>query len=216
MSTDLHTLIDKHVYDASILPQLMEQVDADAKEGTYDHKASCHLLKLYKFSPELSDTANIGKVLLSALADKSNETQNVHFLSCSYLVPLKVRQQEPLASIFALSALLESANFTEFWVQAQSSSAAPAIAEVCCFAARVQAHIAALITSTYSTISVGLLAQFLGVQASEVAAIAEKKGWTVQGEQVTLPASKENNASSSNKAQPKVNAIPLDDVARFL
>ena len=78
----------------------------------YDFAANRALTKLYQFFPHLADESCTALVLLLALL----EYPSTDFMALTYLVPERVQEREPCATLKRCSDLLEQSQFGAFWV----------------------------------------------------------------------------------------------------
>ena len=78
----------------------------------YNFAANRALTKLYQFFPHLADESCTALVLLLALM----EYPSTDFMALSYLVPERVQEREPCATLKRCSDLLEQSQFGTFWV----------------------------------------------------------------------------------------------------
>jgi translation initiation factor 3 subunit K len=78
----------------------------------YNFEANRALTKLYQFFPHLADESCTALVLLLALL----EYPSTDFMALSYLIPERVQEREPCATLKRCSDLLEQSQFSAFWV----------------------------------------------------------------------------------------------------
>eukprot|EP00466_Bigelowiella_natans_P020214 jgi/Bigna1/86192/estExt_fgenesh1_pg.C_80289 len=129
---EARALIDKHLYDASIIPTLENYVHQQCKENLYDYDANRHLLKLYKFHPSEASAAVAGKgayyifqhiisfvitricirypnsvyfQLYKVLIKAMMHLPASDYVCCLYLLPLPLHNEEPIRTILRMRRL---------------------------------------------------------------------------------------------------------------
>jgi translation initiation factor 3 subunit K len=108
----VEALLLKSPYSASNQGVLEAYVDAQAKgECPYYMDANRSLLKLYQFSPQSANETKVSLILVLALL----EFPSTDLLALSYLVPERMQNAEPCATILKCADLLESCKFSDFW-----------------------------------------------------------------------------------------------------
>ncbi|UZJ53187.1 hypothetical protein CBS101457_002507 [Exobasidium rhododendri] len=116
----------------------------------------------------------------------------------------------------ALSSLLLSARFREFWKVWQSSEYSDARSfakSVHGFEDSVRWVALDTVKGAFRTIGKARLAEYLNMPASEVASyVEEQAGWTVEGDKVLIPA----NADNDVKATVIREDLQLDQLTKFL
>ena len=98
-------------FDAAILPQLEAHVDAQCASQSYDLEPNLAVLKLYQFHPETLKVPVVAKILVKALMN----LPETDFLACTYLIPERVLDQDPIKAIVGVAAQLERCSFREVW-----------------------------------------------------------------------------------------------------
>jgi len=172
--------IEKHRYDAKIIPQLETYVLFQTKSGSYDFDANRHLLKLYMFSPESTKIDILSKILVKALM----ALPQMDFLACTHLVPEKLHETEPVKTLLKLHSLLDSTQFKKFWKELSSTKET---ADVTGFSEAIRTFMATVIQSTFQNISVASLKELLNLDDKALSQFCSAQGWKVSDKTVTIP-----------------------------
>ena len=181
-------LLDKQRYDPSILPQLEAYIEGKG----YSLDVNLATLKLYQFHPELLKVGTIAKVLVKALM----HLPQTDYLACTYLVPERVLDEEPISHITAVAALLESCHFREFWGALEPlRGEGGLLAAMPDFDAAARSFMLSTFEITYQSVPTAHLRESLGLAAdSEVSAHVGPRGWTVEGDLVKIALNDDNTA----------------------
>lgn len=103
-SDEVAKLLATQAYSPDIVPQLADYARAQAEgKAPYNFDANRTLIKLYTFFPHLEDENTIAIVLLLSLI----EYPSTDTLALSYLVPDRVQNREPCATIMRYVATLQ-------------------------------------------------------------------------------------------------------------
>ena len=175
-------LTESNRYDPSIVPQLEAYVETQCADQTYDIEANLALLKLYQFHPETLKVPLVAKVLVKALMN----LPQTDYLACMYLVPERVLDEEPIKTVAAVAALLETCSFRKFWEEA-----APLRAELLAgtpgFDTAVRNFMLRTFEITYQSVPAAHLKASLGFDSdADFAALVSARGWTVAGDLVKM------------------------------
>mmetsp|Transcript_11956 Transcript_11956/g.24900 ORF Transcript_11956/g.24900 Transcript_11956/m.24900 type:complete len:248 (-) Transcript_11956:196-939(-) len=116
---DILDLLADSAYNPAIVPQLeayaKSQVEtlylSSGGNAAYSFDANRTLAKLYQFFPHLADNSNYALIVLLALL----EFPSTDFYALGCLVPERVQETEPTATLVRCSDLLEQCQFAEFW-----------------------------------------------------------------------------------------------------
>ena len=163
-------------------------VDEQVTAGTYHMKANLALLKIYQFNPSARNLDFIAKILIKALSHPSD------FVSYMYLLPESVQCAEPVSTLSSLSTLLEACKFSQFWEQVRTQGPnIPVLKSFPNFHKDVQSHIAGVIASTYQNVPCSVVVDCMQFSNdSERDTFLKTKGWTLNGDNITIPANAEN------------------------
>lgn len=203
-------LLEKQRYDASILPQLEAYVDAQCKDGSHDLDANMACLKLYQFHPEQLKEPTVAKILAKALTS----LPNTDYLACTYLIPERVLDAEPIAALNAAAGLLETCSFRAFW-PALAPLRADLLNAVAGFDDAVRGFVLSVVERTYQSVPVSHLRESLGLGSdAEVGPLVQKRGWTVAGDQVKIALNDDNQAKAKVAAESET--MSLDTMAKIL
>jgi len=183
----LRALLAERRYDAAILPQLEQHIDGEG----YDLEANLACLKLYQFFPDLLKVPTVAKVLVKALM----QLPQTDYLNCTYLVPERVLDEEPVSHVVACAALLESCRFREFWSTLGQLREAGLLDGTPGFEAAVRTFVLRTFEITYQTVPAAHLRESLGLGAdAELGALIEVRGWTLAGDLVKIALNDDNTA----------------------
>jgi len=178
-------------YDPAILPQLEAHVEAQCASQSYDLEPNLATLKLYQFHPDTLKVPTVARILVKALMN----LPETDYLACTYLVPERVLDQEPIKAIVAIATLLESCSFREVWgalkpLRAEVLDATPG------FDAAVRAFILKTFEITYQSVPTAHLRASLGYGEGDAAFAELVKGrsWTVDGDIVKISLNDDNTA----------------------
>lgn len=185
-------LLETSRFDKAILPQLEKFID---DSSNYDLEVHLATLKLYQFHPDELKTPTVAKVLMKALM----RLPQSDFLACTYLVPERVLDAEPISHIISVAALLERCQFREFWeALAPLATQKAALPD---FDASVRAFMLRTLEITYQSVPVAHVRASLGLaDAKAVAALVDARKWQLAGD-VYKVALNEDNAAKPKRAQ---------------
>jgi translation initiation factor 3 subunit K len=203
------TLLEKQRYDAAILPQLEAYVDAQCSGEGYDLDANLAVLKLYQFHPEQLKVPTVAKILVKALMN----LPSTDYLACTYLLPERVLDEEPISTIAAVAAKLESCSFREVW--AVITPMRSVLSDIPGFDAAIRKFMLGTVEITYQSVPVGHLRASLGLEADdELQRLIKARGWTVSGDLVKIPSNDDNTAKP--KRVDAGDAMRLDQMSKIL
>ena len=133
----------------------------------YNFETNRALTKLYQFFPHLADESCTALVLILALL----EYPSTDFMALSYLVPDRVQEREPCATLKRCSDLLEQSQFGTFWVtfrelvindsaseELKMAAASPAAV------AKIRTNVLGLLGMTYKVAPIGAVLSALDVK----------------------------------------------------
>jgi translation initiation factor 3 subunit K len=166
------------------------ELETKASKGPYDADVNNAVLKLYKFNSARANKQLTVVILIKALvcccAFLSDHALQMNlpysdFTLCLYLLPQKDLDSEPIASLTKLAALLEACQFKQFWLSVtalrKELDAVPGFDE------SVRKYIMHAVSSTFQTITVPLLSEFLNVKAREQVEqlVKSHNDWRISG-----------------------------------
>ena len=184
-------------YDSSILPQLEAHVEAQCSGQSYDLEPNLATLKLYQFQPETLKVPTVAKILVKALMN----LPETDFLACTYLIPERVLDEDPIKTIVAVAGLLERCSFREVW-----DALAPLRKEVLDatpgFDAAVRGFVLKTFEITYQSVPTAHLRASLGFGEGDAAfgALVKARGWTIDGDIVKIALNDDNTAKPKKAA----------------
>jgi len=208
----INSLIETNRYNPEILPQLETFVQAQIDAKAYHLEANLAVLKLYQFHPERTQKNIIAKILLKALMNLPNPD----FSLCLYLIPERLHGEEPVRTLSTLAALLETARFVEFWMQATAgreeviNSVMPSTAG---FDEAIRTFIGNVVTLTYHTIPKDQLAEMLNFKSNspDFESFIAARGWTRTADTVSFPKVEEGFSNAK-----KMENFKFEDLSRIL
>ena len=181
-------LLSKQRYNPEVLPQLEAYVGEQCAKGSYDLEANLAVLKLYQFHPDKNNVGVVAKILVKALMN----LPNTDFLLCTYLIPDRVQELEPIASIATLATLLETCAFRKVW---QSLTPLDELVRgVPGFEDALRRFILDTMQITYQSIPEAHLRESLNVGSDAVPKIISERGWTREGALVRVQLNADNTA----------------------
>jgi translation initiation factor 3 subunit K len=170
----------------------------------------------YQFNPHLLQADTVTNVLAKALTVFPSPA----FSLCLALLPTHTQPfpatseaqaasqtsdfVESVQKLARLSTLLESAQYTQFWSTLNSDDLyADLTADVAGFEELVRIRIAVEVGKTFRSITADSLEQWLDVRGRDALAkfVADVCDWKVEGDVVTVPTNKENEARSEVKSE---------------
>jgi len=203
-------LLTDSAYNPAIVPQLeayaKSQVEtlylSSGGNGSYSFDANRTLAKLYQFFPHLADNSNYSLIMLLTLL----EFPSTDFSALGCLIPERVQETEPAATLVRCSDLLEQCQFAEFWTTfrplvlseeapelLKSSVASPAAV------GKLRSSILSLLASAYRTAPISVVLPALDMKETSelsnfISGNETTKGVleTVEGEKVVFCATVNN------------------------
>ena len=160
-------LLEKQRYDPAILPQLEAYIEGKS----YSLDVNLAALKLYQFHPASLKVGTIAKVLVKALM----QLPQTDYLACTYLVPERVLDEEPISHITAVAAHLESCHFREFWGALKPLRDAGLLPAE--FDAAARKFMLGTFEITYQSVPASHLQASLGVDGARLAELVRARGW---------------------------------------
>mmetsp|Transcript_14352 Transcript_14352/g.31144 ORF Transcript_14352/g.31144 Transcript_14352/m.31144 type:complete len:252 (-) Transcript_14352:574-1329(-) len=188
----------------------------------YNFDANRALTKLYQFFPHLADESCTALILLLSLL----EYPSTDFTALACLVPERVQEREPCATLSRCSDLLEQSHFSTFWVtfreliindsaseELKMAAASPAAVR------KVRGSILNLLGLTYKVAPIGTVLSALDVKDEAALKeyvngddIAKKIVENVDGDKVVFVSREEN----TKKSRVFKEAVGLDAIAAAL
>jgi len=198
------TLLEASRYDAAILPQLETYVDAQCASQSYDLDANLACLKLYQFHPELLKVPTVAKILVKALMN----LPHTDYLACTYLLPERVLDEEPISTIAAVAELLETCSFRAFW-EALAPLRADLLDATPGFDASMRTFMLRTFEITYQSVPIDHLRASLGLSSdAEVTKLAGSKGWSVSDGLIKIALNDDNTAKPKRVDASEAMSLP--------
>mmetsp|Transcript_12114 Transcript_12114/g.36007 ORF Transcript_12114/g.36007 Transcript_12114/m.36007 type:complete len:238 (-) Transcript_12114:71-784(-) len=160
------------VYEPAAIEPLEAYVRSQAANGTYDAQANQALAKLYQFTPARCQ----GDILALLLAKALLARPACDVAALLYVVPdALVARDKASATLAKCDALLEASKYREFWAAARdASSGAPVTGLLPGFEAAMRGHLLGLLSQTFTSAPLELVAEVLGCEAAAAAALCAK------------------------------------------
>ncbi|CAI7624908.1 Eukaryotic translation initiation factor 3 subunit K [Penicillium manginii] len=203
-------------YNPETTSVFQDYIQQQCEDRSFDCYANLALLKLYQFNPHLLQADTVTNVLAKALTVFPSPA----FSLCLALLPTHTQPfpatseaqaasqtsdfVESVQKLARLSTLLESAQYTQFWSTLNSDDLyADLTADVAGFEELVRIRIAVEVGKTFRSITADSLEQWLDVRGRDALAkfVADVCDWKVEGDVVTVPTNKENEARSEVKSE---------------
>ena len=178
-------------YDPAILPKLEAHVDAQCASQSYDLEPNLATLKLYQFHPDKLQVKTVAKILVKALMN----LPDTDYLACTYLIPERILDEEPIKTIVAVASLLERCSFREVW-EALAPLRKDVLDAVPGFDAAMRVFVLKTFEITYQSVPNAHLCSSLGFSAGDAAyaKLVKERGWTVDGDVVKIALNDDNTA----------------------
>jgi len=210
------------LYDSKIAQTLENYTLFQAKTGKNDFEANRHLLKLYMLSPEICKKDILGLILIKALM----ALPATDFLACSYLIPEKLHETEPIKTLFKFANYL-TGQYKQFWkgLSSPTSSIQSLISTVNGFEDSIRTFVSTIVSCTYQTINVLTFQEYLNLNEKKgfdifVQAQIQSCGWKLSedanGAFVTFPVTDDNQMTHYQNFKPQPTTITLDQMLRVL
>ncbi|KAA3677599.1 translation initiation factor 3 subunit K, partial [Paragonimus westermani] len=180
----------------------------------YDFEANLALLRLYQFYPEHFNVDATKLVLLKALSSLNPTDFNL----CKYLIRLDHLNEEPLSIVVELGLLLESCQFTEFWLRLRENpnitSGVPDFRDAMLKCKSDHSRfVVQIVSQTYQRISKPILSCFLDVPDVELKQIIKQNGW------IECPPTPQTNSDGPwilvNKHEESVRSVKIQERVNF-
>lgn len=161
-------------YSPSNKPKLEAFLRAQATgNAAYSFEANRILIKLYQFFPTIATAEDKEKELtstaLALILALLQYPRTTDLLALRCLVPLRLKEQEPCASILKCADLLDACQFADFWAQWKTletnTPSAIAVVPLGKHHAGLQTSICGVLALTYRTASLKMVLAALDVSA---------------------------------------------------
>ncbi|KAJ8607805.1 hypothetical protein CTAYLR_009887 [Chrysophaeum taylorii] len=149
-------------YKESSIETLENHVGVQVREETYDAKANKALVKLYQFSPHRCRPEILELVFAKAMMARPKADMSAILCIC----PHKLADSTPLLRrLGKCEQLVETSRFADFWEHARDI-------EVPGFAPHLRRFILGLLSQTFCTAPIDLVARALGIAVDDARALA--------------------------------------------
>ena len=190
MPADVAAMLETRRYDPAILPDLEAHVDAQCAGQTYDADVNLAVLKLYQFHPDQLKPPMVAKILVKALMN----LPQTDYLACTYLIPERVLDAEPIKTVTTVAELLETCSFRDVWGAVQPLRA-ELLAGTPGFDEAVRAFILRTFEITYQSVPAAHLRASLGYESEgDFGALVSSRGWSVDGDLIKIALNDDNTA----------------------
>eukprot|EP00916_Digyalum_oweni_P021364 GHVL01035486.1.p1 GENE.GHVL01035486.1~~GHVL01035486.1.p1 ORF type:complete len:208 (-),score=39.22 GHVL01035486.1:67-690(-) len=190
MSNYLEILNSEKKFDRESLPILIEHLNEQISNKTYNLESNLAILKLYSLYPADLDEKIIKNILIKCIMHSDA-------LVCRYMIPLKIQQGSTLAPIINMCQLLEMTKFLEFWEYKEGLEAAEAVPD---FTKKIRNSICSVIGITYYTLPLELFSQLVNLPDPKLTKnLCEEQGWRVEGSTVIVRDREEQEADKKNE-----------------
>lgn len=205
-------------YNPEKISILQEYATTQCADQHSDIEANLALLKLLQFQqqPNPSKEDIICNILSMALANflTSDFTTALHVLP-SYVLdsPAADTLAESVQKLFHLYNLLDGCRFPEFWaVYERDDAHADITADVADFENLVRTSITRAVEISSQAIGKEVFRAWLNLSDNKFAEYVKELGWKVEGDEVKVPANKENEAKPAVTSE----SIKIEQIARLL
>lgn len=184
----------KDRYDLAKVKALEADVVKQVTAGIYSLDVNLALLRFYQIKPSLIDTGLVSKILCKALM----QLPNPDFKLCLHLLPERVQNEEPIATLVLLSGHLSACRFAQFWAAADLCK--ELLNSIPYFYEAIRAYILHVVGITFQKVFVEVLGPYLKLEGKDLMDLIEAKsktdGWklvdTPRGKLVLLSLNSEN------------------------
>jgi len=182
---------------------VQQQIDTQ----TYHPDANFAVLKFYQFHPEKLQKFIVAKILIKTLMN----LPSTDFMLSLCMIPEKLHSEEPIKILIVLSQLLESAQFSEFWVEANTCK--ELLEAIHGFYESIRGFIIGVVGMTYQTLTKEFLAKVLNMKDTDLDAFIIARGWKHTATTVTFPRPEDSSTKSKKAIQTN---IKLQDLPKIL
>lgn len=170
------TLLQNRRYDPEILPHLEKYVNEEVEKRTYNSDVNFAVLQFYQFFPDKTKKEVIAKILVKALTalPQNDFGMSLHVISERLLT------EDPFKFLVALSALLETGRFVDFW--AESAKHQTFLEGFPGFDDAIRSFIIGLVSVTYTSLSMRQLSDDLNLDGADLDTFLSGRGVKVTGE----------------------------------
>ncbi|CAO3596138.1 unnamed protein product [Absidia cylindrospora] len=170
----IQTLIDGvERYNPENVTVLEQYLDTQCQTGSYDLMANLAILKVYQFNPAEAKEPVIINILAKALTAAEVE------------------------QLTTLQQLLEQSNYVKFWETYNDATYKKLTSQVVGFEDAIRQLIARVVTMSHQSINAPVVQSYLALKdQAKFGPFCEQQQWTQQGDVVTIPLNKDNEAKA--------------------
>lgn len=172
------------------LPTILEKLENQLSQGTFDQETDMLLLTLYEFNPESADFSNVHSVLLKAIMHIS-EARICVFES---LLSEKMARDSKVQTLLGLAKHLDNSEYAQFWTTLKESGID--YSKVIGFVENIRKFIIVNCKNLYSTVQTKHMCSNLGLNEKELAEYASKNDMVIENGNVILNKEHETNITS--------------------
>ncbi|GMH43847.1 hypothetical protein BSKO_11781 [Bryopsis sp. KO-2023] len=188
----------KDRYDQAKLKELEASVGQQVSSGSYGLDVNMALLRFYQINPESTNAMLVAKILCKALM----QLPDPDFKLCLHLLPEKVQNEEPIATLVLLAGHLSAARFPQFWAAADMCK--ELLNSVPKFYDAIRAYVLHVVGISYQKILMDVLGPYLKLEGKDLQKLVDAKvrsgGWSVVdtpgGKVIQLSLNSENQHTS--------------------
>jgi hypothetical protein len=172
-------------YDPKNIKILEQHVEDQVEKNLYDFETNLALLKFYHFFPDISRQDIYLKIFAKALLHHED------FLSCLYLLPYTLQEEERFKCLQKLAKDLETSNFFEFW---KGLDRLELFKDFKGFKVTARRQISNILCRCYQEIPLAVVASSLGfsTKEEELMQYLSENGWLLKNNVVQIPSNAEN------------------------
>ncbi|KAI9902058.1 hypothetical protein N3K66_003875 [Trichothecium roseum] len=186
-------------YNPEAVGTLESYLSEQCEQKICDCNANRTLLKLYQLNPDRMKDEVVTNILVKALTQFPSPQFSLALHLINPSTATQSELSEALTKLRALNAQLEGAQYAHFWENIDGDDlCADLIADISGFEELIRHRIALLISQSSREVKLAHLEAWLGLSSDQTASfIKDVAGWSIEGENVKIPANPENEAKKA-------------------
>ncbi|KCV69646.1 hypothetical protein H696_04062 [Fonticula alba] len=190
----------------SVLPEQISQLETSVAaqfSGAQEYNLSemMNLLKFYNFDPvEVgTEAAKARGLIVARIIIKSlTVSPRADAAAACYLLSATLLEDENVQAALTLQEQFECIRLDAFWASVAKPAVAALIEPVVGFFDNIRDVIAGVVSITYQRLSLSLFGTLVNLSGAELTQFISSKGWTVEGDVLSLPLVPENTSSDGS------------------
>eukprot|EP01138_Halocafeteria_seosinensis_P016383 gb/GECG01016714.1/.p1 GENE.gb/GECG01016714.1/~~gb/GECG01016714.1/.p1 ORF type:complete len:208 (+),score=19.68 gb/GECG01016714.1/:1-624(+) len=202
----MDSLSESELFNASVLPLLEERLHQQVNENSYDPQTNRAILRLYQLYPDRAKEESVIYILAKALTALPESD----FLLAQYLVPAHLEETPSIKLLTEMHAHLQSGKFAEFWKATHDEVIEKQLKRIKGFEEGIRRFIITAVSITFTEININQLREY--VHQAEISNLANQYGLTIDGDNVIMPKSSENQSRPKKYKQ----NMTIDDISGLM